>query len=450
MTIVSVPYRDPWTILAGLVNDPDVVFLNGSCLHNGDSRYSYVAVDPICTLTDDGVHVRVDDIIVDGNPFDVLEREIQARRAFLTEGPVPFCGGALGALGYELGGCLEKMPSPKSDKTHLPRMNFGFYDVIVAFDHRDRKMWVLGSDKAKAKRLVDRLTTFPDTLPPLDWTTVSTWCAEQDGPTVTHNIQAVIDAIYAGDIFQANYTQKYWAKRPQGLDDFTIYRRLCALSPSPFSVFMKSGDITLAGVSPERFLCINKDRSVEAWPIKGTRSRGDTPLHDVALATELLHSAKDRAENLMIVDLMRSDLGRVCKIGSMNVPRLNVLESFSSVHHLVSRVTGQLREGLGPVDVLRATFPGGSITGAPKIRAMQIIHDLEPSPRGFYCGCLGWIGFDGRMDMSMTIRTLTLTRELLLAQAGSGIVADSDPRAEYNENLVKIAPLLKAVRGERP
>lgn len=451
MIIVPVPYRDPWIIFAGLVNDPAVVFLNGSCLHNGDSRYSYIAVDPFRQITDDGIHVRVDGMVVNGNPFDILEREWRSCSLPPSlEAPVPFQGGAIGALGYELNGCLEKLPVPKRDDMRLPRLSFGFYDTLAAFDHQDHKMWILGHNDASVKKFKDRLESADDELAVLDWTLKTEWCAEQDADTVKSKIQSVIEAIYAGDIFQANYTQKFVANRPEGLDDLTIYRRLCALSPAPFSVFMRCGDTALAGVSPERFIRITADGMVEAWPIKGTRSRSCDPLDDAVLANELKNSAKDHAENLMIVDLMRNDLGRVCDIGSIRVPRLNVLESFSSVHHLVSRVTGKLRSRLGPIDVLRATFPGGSVTGAPKIRAMEIIHELEPSPRGFYCGCLGWIGFNGAMDMSMTIRTLTLTRDRIIAQAGGGIVADSKPVAEYEESLVKIMPLLRAVTGEPP
>ena len=276
------------------------------------------------------------------------------------------------------------------------------------------------------------------------------WSAEQNKSTSIKNIRTIIDYINAGDILQANYTQKFRAKRPLGLDDLTLYRRLCALSPAPFSAFLRCGHVTLAGISPERFLRLRTDRHLEAWPIKGTRARDHDPVRDCQLAEELKESTKDYAENLMIVDLMRNDLARVCEIGSVHVSRLCELETFASVHHLVSCIEGRVCHEHHPVDVLRATFPGGSITGAPKIRAMEIIHELEPSPRGYYCGCLGWIGFDGAMDMSMTIRTLTMTDDTLIAQAGGGIVADSDPDAEYEECMIKIEPLLQTLTRGRP
>ena len=275
-----------------------------------------------------------------------------------------------------------------------------------------------------------------------------TWQPEMSRREVETAIRRVIDYIHAGDIFQANYTQRFTAARPLGLDEVALYQRLVEADYAPFAAFLRAGDMSLASISPERFLSLDTAGHLAAYPIKGTRPRGRDPASDAGLALELRTSAKDRAENLMIVDLMRNDLGRACRTGSIAVPRLCALESFASVHHLVSEVRGQLRQGLSPLDALRAAFPGGSVTGAPKIRAMEIIRELEPAPRGAYCGALGWIGFDGAMDLSMTIRTLTLTPDTLLAQAGGGIVADSSPAAEYEESMIKITPLLRAAAGD--
>jgi para-aminobenzoate synthetase component 1 len=380
----------------------------------------------------------------------------------LSAVPTPFAGGAIGYLGYELGGVLERLPQPKHDTLDLPSMVIGFYDVVIAFDHVEHKAWIFSSGfpeqnceasavraEARADAIVKKLDAMSRQSAIPDWTARGTWRAGLERKEIERRIARVVEYIRAGDIFQANFTQRFEAACPKGLSDFMLYRRLRALNPAPFAAFMRSGNgLSIAGASPELFLRLRANGVVEAHPIKGTRPRVADSKRDAALADELRASEKDCAENLMIVDLMRSDLSRVCETGSVYVPQLHELESFASVHHLTSVIMGRMQDGKGPVDLLRASFPGGSITGAPKIRAMEIIYELETAPRGIYCGCLGWIGFDGAMDMSMTIRTLTISGDTILAQAGGGIVADSDPAAEYEESMVKIAPLLQAVTGK--
>jgi para-aminobenzoate synthetase component 1 len=230
------------------------------------------------------------------------------------------------------------------------------------------------------------------------------------------------------------------------LDAWGLYQRLRRRNPAPFAAYLDTGDVQIVSASPERFLEL-KGRQVETRPIKGTRPRGSTTEEDARLGDELLASEKDRAENVMIVDLLRNDLSRVCRDHSVLTPEICALESFATVHHLVSTVTGELRPGLDAVDLLRATFPGGSITGAPKIRAMEIIAELEPTRRGPYCGAIGWVGCDGRMDTSITIRTYAIKERQVAFQAGGGIVADSDPAAEYEETLDKARALIEALRG---
>jgi para-aminobenzoate synthetase component 1 len=248
----------------------------------------------------------------------------------------------------------------------------------------------------------------------------------------------------AGDIFQANLSQRFRARLPAGIAAFDLYRRMRQVNPAPFAAFVKAGDVAVASASPERFLSL-RDGRVETCPIKGTRRRGATPVQDRLLAEALLASEKDRAENIMIVDLLRNDLSRVCRDGSVAVPRLCGLESFATVHHLVSTVTGELRPGKGAVDLLAACFPGGSITGAPKIRAMEIIAELEPTRRGPYCGSVGYIGFDGNMDSSIIIRTYGIKGDEVVFQAGGGIVADSRSGDEYEETLAKARALIAAL-----
>jgi para-aminobenzoate synthetase component 1 len=266
-------------------------------------------------------------------------------------------------------------------------------------------------------------------------------------PAYEAAVARVVEYILAGDIFQANLSQRFLAELPPGLDAFGLYLRLRQRNPAPFAAYLDAGGVQIASASPERFLEL-RGRQVETRPIKGTRPRGATPEEDRRLGEELLGSEKDRAENVMIVDLLRNDLSRVCRDHTVLTPEICVLESFATVHHLVSTVTGELRPGLDAVDLLRATFPGGSITGAPKIRAMEIIAELEPTARGPYCGAIGWMGADGWMDTSITIRTFAIRDGKVAFQAGGGIVADSDPAAEYEETLAKARALLDSLRGE--
>jgi para-aminobenzoate synthetase component 1 len=256
-------------------------------------------------------------------------------------------------------------------------------------------------------------------------------------------VRRAIDYVHAGDCFQANIAQRLLC--PAVLSPLELYRRLRARNAAPFAGLFDAGGAVVASASPERFLRV-AGGEVETRPIKGTRPRGRTPEEDRARAAELLASAKDRAENVMIVDLMRNDLGRVCRYGTVRVPALCRLESYRYVHHLVSEVRGRLRAGLGPVDLLRAAFPGGSVTGAPKVRAMEIIAELEPAARGPYCGALGYVGFDGTMDTNILIRTFTVARGWVQFPVGGGIVADSDPQREYEETLHKAEGLLRALR----
>jgi len=253
--------------------------------------------------------------------------------------------------------------------------------------------------------------------------------------------------IAAGDIYQANFTFRYTAPRPHGATLPALHMALRALSPAPFAACIDAGNYGLVSASPERFIRLQADGRVETRPIKGTAARHPDPALDAENAAALLASPKERAENLMITDLLRHDLGQVCAIGSIEVPELFAVESFAQAHHLVSAVTGQLRPGLDAFDLLAATLPGGSITGAPKRRAMQIIDELELGPRGAYCGALAWIGFDGAMDSAIIIRTITATADTLYAQAGGGITWDSASRAEYEEAMLKISPLLALGNG---
>jgi para-aminobenzoate synthetase component 1 len=255
-------------------------------------------------------------------------------------------------------------------------------------------------------------------------------------------VRRAVEYIHAGDCFQVNLSQRLLHK--ENIHPLALYRRLRERNPAPFAGYFGLGDFVIASASPERFLRV-ENSEVETRPIKGTRPRGATPEEDRRQIDDLMHSAKDRSENVMIVDLLRNDLGRVCGYGSIRVPTVCRLETYEHVHHLVSEVRGRLRPGMGPVDLLRAAFPGGSVTGAPKVRAMEIIAELEPTARGPYCGSLGYIGFDGSMDTNILIRTFTIGRGWMQFPVGGGVVADSDPEDEYAETLHKAEGMLRAL-----
>ena len=425
-----------------------------SALPGPQGRYSYIGHDPFRTLrcTPHPWQVSIDGEACDGDPLTVLAEQL-AQFACEGVGPTPFAGGAIGFFAYELGGVLETLPIPR-DRSCPADMVMGFYDVIAAFDHEQEKAWVIstgfpatGEDRSprarlRAQALASALGTTPLSPPAR---VRGSWRAETSRAVHQQRVTQVLDAIRAGEIYQANLTQRFRAEVPADTGVFDLYRGLARQSPAPFAAVLNAGDMSLISASPERFLSLGTDGAAETRPIKGTRPRGRTAGEDAALARDLSASAKDRAENLMIVDLLRNDLSRVCEAGSIRVPELCALATFPNVHHLVSRVTGQMRRGLGPIDLLRAAFPGGSITGAPKIQAMNAIHALEPVARGPYCGAIAWIGFNGAMDSSVVIRTLVKTGTQLFAQSGGGIVADSDPALEYEECLTKIRPLLSVL-----
>lgn len=426
------PWRDPLTAFAPFAGTEGALLLH-SAAQGPQGRRSFLCVEPA-------------EVVVDPpDPFAALDA-LAARLPPVT-GPSPFPGGVAGWLSYEAGRHLEHLPAPRPDDIGAPEAAFGFYDVVFAFDHAARSLTAtaLPGAEAKAEALAARLGD--GALPPPAAATAPV-IAEQTPEAAAARVQAAIDLIHAGDIFQANITQRFLSRLPAGLSPFDLWRRLCALSPAPFAAMASFGGAHLLSASPERFLKVDGGR-VETRPIKGTRRRGATPAEDAALAAELQASAKDRAENLMIVDLLRNDLSRVCALGSVRVPTLCGLETFASVHHLVSVVEGALAPGRTAVDLLRASFPGGSITGAPKIHAMEIIHALEPARRGPYCGGVFRLGADGGLDSSIIIRTMVVGASGRVAlQAGGGIVADSDPAAEVAEALTKARPLIRALSGE--
>lgn len=432
-------YVEPLIAYAALRGGALSVLLESAGEGPDTGRYSVIAVEPV-TVVRSGWE----------GAFDRLDGLLRAQPAHNAPADWPIGPGIFGSLGYELRRALERVPSRHPPAGFPDDLLVGLFDTVIVFDLVERRAAILAADLSPDRLspgdriawCIGRLAKAAP-VPSLSWSAQALWAADNDEAAYAARVGQVLEYIRAGDIYQANFTQRWQALRPGGLSPFDLYRRLRQLSPAPYAAVIEdaAGNAVVAA-SPERFLSLSPAGRIDARPIKGTRPRGATPDEDSANRAALEGSPKDRAENLMIVDLLRNDIGRVAETGSVAVPELNAPYSFASVHHLVSTVTGQLRPGLGPIDLIRACFPGGSVTGAPKIRAMEIIDELETARRGAYCGAIGWIGLDGAIELSIAIRTLTLTAERIIAQAGGGIVADSDPVGEYHEALAKARALL--------
>jgi para-aminobenzoate synthetase component I len=457
--IKEISYQDPSQIFTPFATEPYAFFLDSATLPESLGRYSFIGISPFLTLRSKNNNVWINNQLTYGNPFSILKDYINTYSLDLQPHLPPFLGGAMGLFGYDLCQHLEHLVAPTADDMQFSDLCIGFYDLVIAFDNFQQRAWACSSgfpetDPAmQRERALTRLNCLLSMLNiPLNKTpligavcTSESIIANFSKEGYQAAVKNVIDYIFAGDIFQANISQRFTVPLATNISYYKLYQKLRKINPAPFSGFFNGDDMIIASSSPERFIKLSTDKKVETRPIKGTRPRGENTESDKVIAAELLASSKDRAENVMIVDLMRNDLSRVCHSGSIEVPQLCALESFKTVHHLVSVVTGQLKSEYGPIDLLMATFPGGSITGAPKIRAMEIIYELEPTRRGPYCGSMGYIGFDGAMDTSILIRTFAIKNNILTFQAGGAIVADSDPEQEYEETLHKSSALKKTL-----
>ncbi len=441
-------------------------FLDSGMDHHNLGRYSFIGSDPFLVLSSYESEV----ILTEGtqkrrlndNPFDVLGHFLELYRLDSCPSPVPFVGGAVGYFSYDLCHFIERLPSAAIDDLKLPECYFGFYDVVLAFDNLQGKAYVISTgfpELIESKRLAkaqERLNELKAALagasssgiePALTFpsTTAKKQVSLKGGFTRQEYIDAVEKCrqyIIAGDIFEVNLSQRFEAEL--AISPYELYMQLRRINPAPFACYLGFDEVTVVGSSPERFLRLQGDE-VETRPIKGTRPRGKTPEEDDARAKELLTSPKDRAENIMIVDLERNDLGRVCRYGTVKVTELAALEVFPTVFHLTSTVEGKLREGKNCIDLLKATFPGGSITGAPKVRAMEIIDELEPTRRSVYTGSIGYLSFNGDIDLNIAIRTFLVKGGKAYFQVGGAVVYDSNPEAEYQETLDKARALIDAL-----
>ncbi len=475
-----VPAPDPVEACARLADLPFVVLLDSATHPDQVGRHTFLTADPATVVRSKGALTQQLDAgrwtRIAADPVAHVGALLEPFAAEPVAGIPPFQGGAAGYVGYDWGAQLERVPRTRYDDLAIPDAMLGLYDWVIAWDHQTEQAWVISTgipEQGPARReraarrlafvkerLADRriggsadsegTTSVPSVYPSIRLSAPS--YPVPDVPGVRSNFTRagyldaaarVIEYVYAGDIFQANLSQRLQA--PLAGTPFELYRRLRQRNPAPFAAYLDFGDVVVASSSPERFLRVDDGRRVETRPIKGTRPRGVGPEHDAALALALAESDKDMAENVMIVDLLRNDLSRVCRPGTVRVPELFALEHYQTVHHLVSTVVGELAPQRDGLDLLRAAFPGGSITGAPKVRAMQIIAELEPTQRAVYCGSIGYVSVTGALDTSIVIRTYLVIGRDVYFQVGGGIVADSDPAQEYRETLDKARGLIAAL-----
>lgn len=443
-----------------LLDRERLVFLDSSLSSSSSGRYSFVTADPFLVIRSHGRRVELKGCngtaMLDADPLEVVQLLLNHYQLDPVAGLPPFLGGAIGYFGYELAHVLERQSLVIGDDNGLPDLDLGFYDWVLASDHVTNKNWLIETNFSSFEES-DVHTRRAEIRKRL---THSTTVSHPDATPIPHRLRSNVSRadylesvrrakayIAAGDIYQVNLSHRLegqW-KGPT----WPLYERLRACSPVPYGAYLSLGHDTILSASPERFLRLNaEDKQVETRPIKGTRPRGGTPAEDHDLAAELLSSEKDRAENLMIVDLLRNDLGKVCRVGTVRVPELYGVERYATVLQLVSTITGQLRSDVDATGLLRACFPGGSITGCPKIRAMEIIEELEHVRRGVYCGAIGYLSFTGAMDTNIAIRTLEISGDQVYCHVGGAIVADSIPEEEYAETMVKARACLHALPAE--
>jgi para-aminobenzoate synthetase component 1 len=456
--ILALEETDPLQLFAALRALPYSLLFDSADSAHQSNRYAFIAALPVETIEAKNGCITITSAAnqqeTEGDPFTIVQERLAHYRIAeekIRELP-PFQGGAAGFFGYDLGRYLEKIPSRAYDNPNMPDMAVGIYDQVIAFDLHHDRAWIITHAREefeasiKQRNLLHVTQRDQEDIKAFKGVDLP-WEMSFDPFQYAGHVRRIIEYIKDGDIFQANLTQRFDAVLPDNFDPFAHYLHLRSMNPAPFAGFMNfGGGLQLSSASPERFLTV-QGRMVETRPIKGTRPRAGDRAMDMLYRNHLENSDKDRAENTMIVDLLRNDLAKVCEATSIEVSSLCEVESFASVHHLVSTIEGKLKEDQSPLDLLRACFPGGSITGAPKIRAMEIIEELEPTRRGPYCGSMAYIGFDGSMDSNILIRTLVFENDRVSFQTGGGIVADSNPDSEYQECFDKAHALFRSFEG---
>lgn len=438
------------TLFFSIMGEPSPFLLESSSVEGNMevSRFSFLGCDPFLSFEARGNEISLtrgtEVECLKGDPLPVLQKLLSQYRSE-PHSVFPFAGGAVGYIGYEAAEGIEALPPRKGDAFSLPDVSFGFYDLIIVIDRQEKKSFVISTGfpergAAGGKRCKERIEDLKKLLlegehrnerPPFFVGPLSSSYSKSSYLEALEKIKSYIEE---GDIYQANLSQRFTGDFKGS--PYELYRQMQEVNPVPFAAYLQFSGSFIVSNSPERFLSLRKGR-LETRPIKGTIARGGDGIADTDAIRKLQTSKKDGAEHLMIVDLERNDLGRVCCFGSVKVEDLKQIESYSNLHHMVSTVSGRVKDGTGPIDCINAAFPGGSITGAPKVRAMEIVNEVEPVPRWVYTGSIGYIGFDGEMDMNIAIRTAFISDGKICFSVGGGIVADSDPISEYEETMLK-------------
>ncbi|SHE22283.1 aminodeoxychorismate synthase component I [methanotrophic endosymbiont of Bathymodiolus puteoserpentis (Logatchev)] len=441
--LYSLPYLlDSARLFSAIAAQPWSIFLDSGLAEKRQGRYDIFATEPLCTLITHGAETQVcsgnNTYVSKQDPFTLVKQQLTAQKAFPE---VPFNGGAIGYFAYDLGRQLEKIPKLTVDAEHIPDMAVGVYQWAVVVDHQEQKSYLVGcadSDQ-QWQALIKQFSAYPEAVTVGEFQVTSSVQANMSEESYAQAFAKIKKYLQEGDCYQVNLAQRFVANC-QG-DPWAAYQQLRKINSAPFSGYLNVPGVQVLSSSPERFLKVFQGR-VETKPIKGTRPRKENEQENQQQIDALQRSHKDRAENVMIVDLLRNDISKNCIPSSVKVPKLFEVESYATVHHLVSTVTGRLDEKYHALDLLRSCFPGGSITGAPKIRAMEVIEELEPNRRGVYCGAIAYIGFDGNMDSNIAIRTLVHSEHTIRFWAGGGIVNDSVLEEEYQECFDKAAAML--------
>ena len=447
----DIPYHPDSSLLFDkFVDEPWSVFLDSNQPDAIHGRYDIISARPkICITSKNNKNIiesRLDSLSIPGEPFSVLKDYLPQAEIKDNSLKLPFVGGAIGYFGYDLGRSVEKLPSISQDDMNLPDMKVGIYSWAILVDHQKKKTVIVG-DKSDIRMrhdwsdLVKFITSKSDKNRQA-FNVLSNVESNLSKAEYSEAFKKIKSYIREGDCYQVNLAQRFNAN-VEG-DVWLAYCKLRSINPSPFSAYLNYSDFQILSNSPERFLSV-KDKFVQTKPIKGTRPRSKNSNQDQALLQELVSSKKDQAETVMIVDLLRNDISKNCALGSVKVPKLFDIESYPNVHHMVSTITGKLRKHRNSIDLLLGSFPGGSITGAPKLRAMEIIEELEPHRRGIYCGAIGYISNNGNMDTNISIRTILHKDQKMFFYAGGGIVFDSEVNAEYQETFDKAAAMMKVL-----
>ena len=449
--VYNFPYfLDSSSTFAAFATNEWAIFLDSGRPRSTQGRYDILSGNPVCTLITQGENTTIttknEIIISNENPFDLLKIELMRYREIfdssnLADLNLPFIGGAVGYFSYDLARRLEDLPTLAKNTEAISEMMIGIYDWTVIVDHEIKKSFLICYDETRYEEILHFLSGLKTPDKTKSFRVTSQIKANFSQESYTRAFQKIKHYLKEGDCYQVNLTQRFSATC-EG-DTWQSYQALREINAAPFSAYLNFPDVKILSSSPERFLKLT-GRYVETKPIKGTRPRKSDAIENDAQITDLKTSPKDRAENVMIVDLLRNDISKVCQ--KVRVPKLFEIESYSTVHHLVSTVTGELNANHHALDLLQHCFPGGSITGAPKIRAMQVIEELEPNRRGVYCGAIGYIDFNGNMDTNIAIRTLVQSHDTIRFWAGGGIVNDSKVEDEYQESFDKAAAMFQVLK----